>query len=332
MARYSEDQLTKRIIIMLKDKLIKEYSKGDTKRDAHAKCLGLLKAYFIVDKDLPNEYKTGIFKEAKTYPSLIRISNSNPKIKSDKSKDFRGFSIKVLNVYGNKCTQDEKNTQDFLFINNEIMPIGTLKLFHDAIYYTTMYNPVVFGIDFLFNGNLKALISSMKNIKRDTSPLDAKYFSTTPYMLGDKKVKYALIPNSSYKSKLPKKITHNYLTTNMQNHLRNYEATFDFVIQVQTNEKEMPINDASIKWDEKKAPFIKLGQIKIPTQKFTTKQRYDLAEVLSFSPGHSLLDHRPIGDINRARIKIYEEMSRFRHNRNMEKLFEPTESFFNSFD
>lgn len=332
MSRHNQDQLTEKIILMLKKKLIKEYSKGNTKRDAHAKCIGLLKAYFIVDKNLPDEYKVGIFNEYKTYPAIIRVSNSNPKIKSDKYRDFRGFSIKVLNVHGNKCTKDEKYTQDFLFINNEIMPIGTLKLFHDVIYYTTKLNPIILGTKFIFNGNFKAIFNSLKNMKHETSPLDVKYYSTTPYMFGDKKVKYALIPKSIYKSTLPKKLTPNYLTDNMQKHLKSNEGVFDFMIQIQTNDNEMPLNDASVKWDEKKSPFIKLGQIKIPAQVFTTRQRYDLAEILSFSPGHSLLDHRPIGDINIARIKIYEEMSKFRHNRNKKDLFEPNESYFNSFD
>ena len=137
MPKYNDEKLTQNIIKMLKEKLKKDYSKGSTKRDAHPKCLGLLKSYFIVEKDLPKEYQVGIFKEPKTYSTFIRVSNSSPKINSDKIKDFRGFAIKLLDVKGYKCANDEKYTQDFLFINNETMPLGTLKLFHDAIYYTT---------------------------------------------------------------------------------------------------------------------------------------------------------------------------------------------------
>jgi len=80
LPKYNYEQLTQNIIKMLKEKLQKDYSKGSTKRDAHPKCLGLLKAYFIVEKNLPKEYQVGIFKEPKTYSSFIRVSNSSPKI------------------------------------------------------------------------------------------------------------------------------------------------------------------------------------------------------------------------------------------------------------
>ncbi|HSQ87720.1 hypothetical protein [Romboutsia sp.] len=332
MPKYNDEQLTQNIINMLKEKLTKDYSPGSTKRDAHPKCLGLLKAYFIVARDLPKEYQVGIFKEPKTYSAFIRVSNSNPKINSDKIKDFRGFSIKLLGVNGPKCTKDEKYTQDFLFINNETMPLGTLNLFHDAIYYTTKSNPIIFGVKLLLNGKIGILKDITKNQKHDTSPLDIKYFSTTPYMFGNKKVKYSLVPRSIYQSQLPKEMTPTYLTNNMQKHLQSHEAIFDFMVQFQTTEKAMPTNDASIKWNEDKSPFIKLAQIKIPIQEFTTKEREELAEILSFSPGHALTSHRPIGDINIARIKIYEEMSKFRHFRNKEKLFEPDERYFNNID
>lgn len=328
MKKYNNEELAENIINMLKEKLDKDYPKGDTKRDAHPKCLGLLKAYFVVDEQLPKEYQVGIFQQGKVYPSFIRISNSNPKIKSDKSKDFRGFSIKLLGVDGKRCLYDEKNTQDFLLISNETMPLGTLKLFHDAIYYTSKSNPAIFGIKLLLQNKLPSIISAIKNRKHDTSPLDIKYFSTTPYLFGNKAVKYSIVPKSTYKSELPKTLTQSYLTKNMKKHLNKQEAIFDFMVQFQTNNKEMPINNSAIKWKEEKSPFIKLAEIRIPLQEFTTKKRFDLAEIMSFSPGNSLLIHRPIGDLNEGRMKIYKEMSKFRHSRNDEVLFEASEEDF----
>ncbi len=328
MKNYTNEELTQNIIDMLKEKAKKDYNKSNTKREAHAKCLGLLKAEFIVNKNLPKEYQIGVFKNPKKYNAFIRISNSNPKVKSDKSKDLRGFSIKLLNVEGDRFESNENQTQDFLFINNQTMPIGTLKLFHDAIYYTTKSNPLIFGFKILLQGKIKNISTLIKNIKHNSSPLDIKYFSTTPYMFGDKKVKYMLVPTSTYKSTLPKKLTNTYLSENMQNHLKKHEASFDFVVQFQSNEKDMPINDASVKWDTKKSKMVKLATVKIPIQRFATKERYKLAETLSFSPGHSLNVHRPIGDINEARVKIYEEMSKFRHIRNAEVLYEPTNKDF----
>ena len=328
MKKYTNEELTQNIINMLKEKTRKDYKKGHTKRDAHSKCLGLLKAQFIVNKNLPKEYQVGIFKNPKTYNAFIRVSNSNPKVKGDKSKDLRGFSIKLLDVKGERFPSNEEQTQDFLFISHETMPIGTLKLFHDAIYYTTKSNPLILGGKILLKGRMFQMLNLLKDMKHHTSPLDLKYFSTTPYMFGDKKVKYILVPTSKYKSRLPKKLTNTYLSENMQKHLKKHEATFDFIVQFQTNEKEMPTTDAAVKWDTKKSKMIKLATIKIPMQIFATRNRYKLAETLSFSPGHSLEAHKPIGDINLGRVKIYEEMSKFRHLRNAEVLYEPTNKDF----
>ena len=332
MRAYDNNELSLKIISILKERLNKTYSKGLTKRDAHPKCLGLLKAYFIVDKNLPLQYREGVFYKD-TYKALIRVSNSNPKSKSDKYKDIRGFSIKLLDVFGEKCIEDEKFTQDFLLVSMKTMPIGTLKLMYDVLYYTKnpkSVKPIIFIGKLIKDKKLNMFTDIIKSIKHDTSPLDINYYSTTPYMFGNRVVKYRIIPRSVYKSKLPKKLTDNYLIENMQKHLEKEEAVFDFMIQFYINDVYTPINDASIEWEEDKSPFIKLGEIRIPKQKFTTKERFELAEKMSFSPGHSIICHKPIGDMNEARVKIYEEMSKYRHNRNKEKLYEPNEHDFDN--
>lgn len=323
--------LAQEIICILEDKLRKDYKKGETKRDAHPKGLGLVKAYFRVIEDLPEELNVGIFKPGKTYSTFIRFSSGGNKVKSDKTKDIRGMSMKLVDIKGEKYSRDEKYTQDFVLLTIPTMPIGTLGLFRDAIYYTIKKkNPVMFLYRWIKTGNLKAIKDLIEARRNQTSPLDVRYWSTTPYMYGNRIVKYSVIPRSKYKSTLPKKLTQNYLSENMQNHLDQYEAIFDFVVQFQLNEKEMPINDSSIEWDEGRAPFIKVAEIIIPKQKFKTPEREKIEENLSFSPGHALLQHQPVGDINVARTRIYRELSRFRHGRNKEQLIEPTEYDFNN--
>ncbi|MEG0857369.1 MAG: hypothetical protein RSG52_12920 [Terrisporobacter sp.] len=328
MRYYDIDKLSNNIINMLKEKEKKDYARGKTEREAHPKCVGLLKAYFLVDKNLPHKYKVGLFKDNKIYPALIRFSNSNPKIKSDKFRDIRGMSIKLIDVKGEKGMEDEKHTQDFVLISMKTIPLGTLEKFHDLIYHITKSNPLVFAINFIREKNIYIIPEMIKNMKHDTSHLDIRYFSTTPYMFGDEIVKYCVVPRKSYTSTLPKKLTNDYLTVNMQKHLLRSEAVFDFMVQFYVNEEETPINDASIPWNREKSPFIKVGEIRIPKQEFTTKERFDLGEKLSFSPGHAMKSHRPVGDLNLGRMKIYKEMSKSRHFRNKESLFEPSKDDF----
>ncbi len=321
----TEQELIDEMQSILQEKMEKDYQKGNTKRDAHPKCLGLLKANFKVLSDIPEELKVGVFKTAKTYPTLIRVSNASGRIQSDKKKDFRGFAIKLLGVEGERFTQDEQQTQDFLLMSHPTMPLGTVKLFRDAVYYSIKWNPLVLVGKLLFSGH-GSILKVLKNGKRnDTSPLDITYWSTTPYQLGGEKVKYKLVPTSKVKSELPNPLTEDYLTVNMEKHLQNDVATFDFYVQKFESEAKTPIEDAGKEW---KTPFIKVAEMEIPTQEMNIKERFELAEKLSFSPANSLEVHKPLGGINRARNQIYKKLSEFRHQRDSIKLIEPMSEDF----
>ncbi len=95
------------------------------------------------------------------------------------------------------------------------------------------------------------------------------------------------------------------------------------MVQVQKDPGRMPVEDAGVEWSEQESPFIKVATLRIPVQELRTREREELAENLSFSPAHSLVDHRPIGGINRARIEIYRRLSEFRHKHNNKLLTEP---------
>jgi catalase len=326
----TENELILEMEYLLRKKMEKDYEKGKTKRDAHPKCLGLLKANFKVLDTIPDEFKVGLFQNAITYKSWIRISNASGKIQSDQKKDFRGFSIKLLNVKGERFTLEEENTQDFLLMSIPTMPLGTVKLFRDAVYYSIKWHPLLLALKFLFSGRKDVLKALQKGKKNHTSPLEINYWSTTPYALGEKKVKYKIVPASKKKSVLPKKLTDHYLTKNMSNHLYNENAYFDFYIQEFINDLKTPIEDAGIEWKEADSPFIKVAEIQIPRQVFDVKERFENAEHLSFSPANALKIHQPLGGINRARIEIYKALSKFRHQRNELALIEPKESEFES--
>ncbi|MGL4336490.1 MAG: hypothetical protein ACRCST_06320 [Turicibacter sp.] len=322
MSKFTHEEYVKRMIKVMKEKLQKDYPDGKMKRDAHPKSLGLLKAVFTISSDLPEALKVGLFKEARSYPALIRLSNSSNKAQPDSKKDVRGFAIKLLGVEEDKFIDGDCLSQDFLLVSTETMPLGTVELFHDAIYYNLKVNPVVYLGRMVLQGNGKKLIQLVTARQNHTSPLDINYYSTTPYQFGNQVVKYKIAPTSPYKSEMPTKLTGTYLSDNMQKHLNQSEATFDFMIQFQKT--GMPIDDAAVKWDETKSPFIKVGEITIPIQQFQTEKREEMSELLSFTPGHALMAHQPVGGLNRARMKIYQEMSAFRHYHNGRPLYEPT--------
>ena len=321
-----EERMIKDIKVLLQEKMSEDYPEGQTKRDAHPKNLGCLQAEFIVEPDIPAALKVGIFEFPQTYPAWIRISSSSPKVQSDKVKDLRGFAIKIMGVQGGRyqTQNEEKETQDFILVSYPIMPLGTVKLFHDAVYYSIEWSPLVFLSRLVVSGNFRIINELRKMRQNQTSPLDIRYWSTTPYLYGaDLVVKYSIVPTSSIKSALPLKLTDDYLTDNMEKHLAVHEASFDFMIQLQKDPDRMPVEDAGVEWSEKESPFIKVASLRISSQAFRTLEREELAEDLSFSPAHSLIEHRPIGGINRARVEIYRFLSEFRHKQNNKQLIEP---------
>jgi len=321
-----EERLIKDMQFLLQEKMSKDYPEGKSRRGAHPKTLACLQAEFIVEPDIPAELKVGIFEFPHTYPAWIRISSSNGKIESDKAKDLRGFAIKIMGVRGERFqTQNgEKETHDFILISHPVMPLGTVKLFHDALYYSIKWSPAVFAARLVLSGNFHIINELRKSMQNQTSPLDIRYWSTTPYLCGtDRVVKYAIIPTSHTKSSLPRILSDDYLTENMEKHLAVSDAGFDFMIQVQKDPDRMPVEDAGVEWSEKESPFVKVASIRIPSQIFRTGEREELAEDLSFSPAHSLIEHRPIGGINRARVEIYRFLSEFRHKQNSKQLVEP---------
>lgn len=321
-----EEILIKEMKNILQDKMFRDYPPGKTKRDAHPKNLGCVKAEFIVEPNLPAELKVGIFESAQTYPAWIRISSSSGKIESDKAKDLRGFAIKIMGVKGERfqTQNEEKETQDFILLSYPVMPLGTVKLFHDAVYYSVEWSPFIFISRLVLSGNFHIINELRKARQNQTSPLDIRYWSTTPYMCGkDQVVKYSIVPTSKIKSSLPPVLTEHYLTENMEKHLAANEAGFDFMIQVQKDPVKMPVEDAGVEWSEKESPYIKAASIRIPAQTFRNTEREEMAEDLSFSPAHSLIAHRPIGGINRARVQIYQHLSKFRHKQNNRQMIEP---------
>lgn len=317
-----ELELIEEMQSILKDNLSDSYKKGQMKRDAHPKTIGLVKANFKVLDTTPEELKAGVFHEAKTFKAWVRYSNSSTIIKHDEQKDFRGMAIKLLGVEGDRFSTLEDNTQDFLVVTNPVMPTGTVKVFRHAIHDTIKINALWFILRMLFTFKLKVLIGLGKK-KQHTNLLNENFWSTTPYMLGEKIVKYKLVPTSSHKASMPSDLKENYLTDTMQEHLDTEPATFDFCVQLFQNEKTTPTEDAGEEWLESESPLIKIAEVEIPQQKIDTLTRWDLAERASFSPANALKAHTPIGGLNRARIKVYGFLSKFRHQQNDETLFEP---------
>lgn len=90
------------------------------------------------------------------------------------------------------------------------------------------------------------------------------------------------------------------------------DVYFEFVVQLQTDPVKMPIEDSLVNWDESLSPFQRVALIRIPKQNIDAEGRMAIAKNQTFSPWHSLPEHRSLASINHSRRVLYELITDFR--------------------
>lgn len=303
----------------------REYEGRIAERAGNTKTYGVVRGEFRVLEDIPSSYKHGIFAQPKTYPVWIRFGGPGPSSPPDiEDSGILSIGMKLMGVPGEKLLDDEKATQDFMGISCPTFTtpnvVENLKL-QKQIYART---PVFY---FLNPFDPHVLDMTMQGIyaRMNRSPLEVRYWSCVPFLLGEgQAMKYSVRPCSNRKTKIPWNPPDDWLRQSMAQTLSTTGVEFDFMIQLQTNFKRMPIEDASIEWPERLSPFVPCAKITIPKQDFTSPAQTVFARRLSINPWHCIAEHRPLGNQNRARYMIYSELSRLRQSMNREPHLEPT--------
>lgn len=318
-----EPQIIQNLLDRLRAKIIAENAGGIMRRDAHTKMHGLVRAEFIVEPDLPQELRVGVFSKPATYKAWIRFSNQNL-MQADIVRDIRGMAIKLMGVPGRKILEGEEDatTHDFVLISTNAFMAHDVREFDDlikALMGNWLDKAWYFATHWRLDWNL------FKSMLRFANPLQIRYFTPPPALFGTAAVKYSAIPHVDTPDTIPDNPSYTYLREAMVRTLDRGPVRFDFAVQFQTDADAMPIEDPGHAWSEKASPFRKIATIVIPQQTFDTEQRRELGEILSFNPWHCLPEHRPLGGINRARKVIYQAISKFRHEQNKTPRVEPTD-------
>jgi hypothetical protein len=291
-------------------------------RDAHPKAHGLVHAEFIVLDGLPEDLRHGVFKEPRTYDALIRFSAGNVEVQADTVPQAAGMAIKLLGVEGEKLLQREKDaqTQDFIMINAPLFFVSNLAD------YTLLHEEMAKGQLEAFFRTRPAETNAIQIIRGQQmfSPMQVRYWSMTPYLLGARAIKFSATPLSRQSNLPPEEPGDDFLRDAMMAQLAGEDVYYEFGIQVQSDPEKMPVEDPLVIWDESLSPFQRVAIIRIPKQDISDESWVEFGENLSFTPWHSLPEHRPIGSNNRARRAIYEAISDFRHEMNGIETKEPT--------
>ena len=322
----NEQMVAEEIAEVIEKSIRKQYALGSARRDAHPKAHGCVRAEFQVLETLPKHLAKGIFIPGKKYQAWIRFSNGSPDAtQADIKKDARGMAIKVLAVSGANRLEDEVATQDFIMINHPVFfvndPNRYMSFMQDINsdhFFRKLHIPFALGS----KGTLIAL-----NLRTKISnPLQTRYWSMVPYQLGigpDRQaVKYSARSCTAAVDPIPNHPKHDFLRDALRTSLQKGDACMEFLVQPRTS-STLLVEDAMTEWKETQAPFYQVATIRIPQQVFDTPDQNKFCENLSFTPWHTLAEHKPLGVINRMRKVIYDRISQVRHEMNSTQRQEP---------
>lgn len=324
----NEEALIDSIITSFRAQMQGLWKPGGFERGGNTKTHGIVRAEFIVHDNLAPELRHGIYAEPRIYKAWVRFSGPGPYITPDiDDVGFMSISVKLMGVPGLKLMEEEKFTQDMFGVSPPTF-VTPDTIANAQLQVESLKNATIFYFLNLHRSHVLDFIMQGLWIKTQSSPLEAPYFSCVPYLLGEgQAMQYSFWPVSSSRSpvpRLPFRPPDDYLRQAMANTLATQDAAFDVRVQLQTDPHLMPIENAGVYWPEKLSPRRSVATLRIPKQTFTSQAQMDFARRLSFNPWHSVPEHRPLGNQSRARRRMYDTLSKYRHSMNNVPLYEPT--------
>jgi len=305
------------------------------RRDVHSKTHGCIKATFTVLDNLDSRFRYGLFANPGQYQAWIRFSSGNEYPQPDSTHDARGMAIKIMGVKGKKLLEDDglppAATQDFPLMNATRFFIRDISEYAEFTKYLGSGIGARAKYGYFLGGftpdvrkwHLREMMLAEETLKAaPDSLLNTQFYSVSAFKLGPgNNVKYSARPCTEPPAADIDRNDPNFLRKEMVKRLATGGACFDFMVQLQVQGRNMPVEDTTVEWSTKDSPFLPVARLDIPSQKFEVNN--DLCEGLSFSPWHSLPEHRPIGVMNRIRKAVYLEVSRYRRQMNGVPLCEP---------
>ena len=321
-----EEQLIADITANMSRYLREHYTAGTAQRGGNTKTHGVVRGELVVHDGLPPQLLHGLFAQPRRYPAWVRFGGPGPASPPDiDDVGVLSIGVKVMGVPGPKLLADERFTQDFTGISTPVFTTPDLR--ENA----KLQAAIGRGLPlFYFIGPHGHFLDSLMQAlwsRTQTSPLETAYWSCVPYLLGEgQAMQYSFRPTRATRSRipgLPGRPSDNYLRAAMAATLASGSAGFEMLLQLQSDPRRMPVEHASVRWAAPGHPPVVAATLELPRQQFDSAAQLAFASRLSINPWHCLPEHRPLGNQNRGRLKIYQALSRLRQQMNSTPHVEP---------
>ena len=261
-------------------------------RFLHRKPLVSAMARFEVLPDLPPEARFGVFAQTGTRDALVRLSNGSFDIQANTVPDIHGFALRILGVAGPGALGGTTDHQDFLLINHDrfnaidsdaFVEVATLAAQGQASALWTL----------LRRHGLGGLLGRLKDLRQTMGKHFAGYAAETfntvvPHAVGPYAAKLLIEPESAAP------MTGRDPGADIVARLAAGPIRYLVKLQFYTDPQTTPIEDHRAVWS---APLQTVGRLTLLAPADTEAQQFD--------PWGGLAEHRPLGEIMRARKAAY---------------------------
>lgn len=277
-------------------------------RALHRKAHLALAAELEVLPNLPAHAAHGLFARPGKFATWLRLSNGSGTVQSDRTPDVRGFALKVLGVAGPGALGGQTESQDFLLINHAAFSFPKSDEFV-GVALNAAQGPLALLRYLIGRYGFFAGLAMAKKLQAGIGkPFSGfateTFWSAAPIACGPYAAKLRLVPHARSTTTRPPAAWADDVTARLA------QAPLSFTLQLQffVDEASTPIENASVEWTEQAAPFVDVATLTVGHQDPASAAGQALTgqvEAAQFDPWRALADHRPLGDVMRARKVVY---------------------------
>ncbi len=244
-------------------------------------------------------------------------------------------AFKVLDVEGERLPDSEASrSQDFIMVNDPTFNAPDAATFVKAFKPLAATTDRMEGFKKIFSTALRGVEMAVEAVGGESAKLKAfggeprrhilgeTFFNQLPLRYGDNIAKLSLAPISEELKALTDKQLEDgddpdALRSSVRSFFEQHSGEWEVRVQLCTNLTDMPIEKADAEWDEKQSPYLPVAILRAARQDSWPDQRAtDIEDGLGFSPWNGVVEHWPLGSLNRIRKVVYEHSQQFRSERN----------------
>ena len=267
-----------------------------------------LRATLEVPDGLPAHARHGLFAKPGTYEAQLRLSNGSGERAPDHRPEVRGFAIRVNGVDGPGALGAPTTAQCFLLINSAAFAFPNVEQFIGVVR-AAARGPIHILRELMrrhgFFGGFKHARLLAQGLGKPFAGFACEPFhSAAPIACGPYAAKVRLLPHNGE----ARPIKPPAWATDVTTRLAAGELRWDLQLQFFVDEATTPIEDPTVVWPEAAAPFVTVARLVAPAQDPAGADGKKLAEAIEagkLDPWVALAEHRPLGEIMRARKAAY---------------------------